>query len=338
MPRRARPPPAAARARLAVISGPTSARRVGRVLDDQPLHRGHQRVAHGPPARGLLADHAAGGRALLAGVAHRGAGDDRRRRLEVGVGQHDGRVLAAHLALGRQRRARRPAEPPPRPGRGRPGERDRAEPGVARRAPPRRRRRPAPAGRAGPGSSGSRQAMQRLGARRRERRGFPDAGVAVRQRRRELPCRDRQREVPRRDQPDDAPRPPPGHEQRAAVARAGTSRRPDRARPGRGTGGSPRSAPPRREPRRSAFRPRGTTSTASSSARASIRAATRLRASARAWPGAPAQAGATVAAAVTARSTSMPPLGANTPMTSAGSAGFVLEIWTAETAKAWATC
>jgi len=62
-----------------------------------------------------------------------------------------------------------------------------------------------------------------------------------------------------------------------------------------------------------------------------------VRASARAWPGAPAHAGAAAAAAVTARSTSIPPLGENTPITSAGSAGFVLEIWTAETATAAAT-
>jgi hypothetical protein len=39
-----------------------------------------------------------------------------------------------------------------------------------------------------------------------------------------------------------------------------------------------------------------------------------------------AHAVAAPAAAVTARSTSIPPLGAKTPMTSAGSAGFVLVI------------
>ena len=51
--------------------------RVDRVLDDDPARRG----------------------ALLAGVPHGGVRDGRGGPVQVGVGQDDGRVLAAHLGL-----------------------------------------------------------------------------------------------------------------------------------------------------------------------------------------------------------------------------------------------
>ena len=48
---------------------------------------------------GVSHDHATGGRALLAGVAHGGVRDRGGGTVQVGVGQDDGRVLAAHLGL-----------------------------------------------------------------------------------------------------------------------------------------------------------------------------------------------------------------------------------------------
>ena len=48
---------------------------------------------------GVGHDHPAGGRALLARVAHRRVGDRGGGPVQVGVGQHDRRVLAAHLGL-----------------------------------------------------------------------------------------------------------------------------------------------------------------------------------------------------------------------------------------------
>ena len=48
-------------------------------------------------------DHPASRRAFLAGVPHRGSGDDGRRPRRLGVIEHDRRVLPAHLALRRDR-------------------------------------------------------------------------------------------------------------------------------------------------------------------------------------------------------------------------------------------
>ena len=218
-----RPPPSTARPTAAsafsrapsVISGPTwqawssGSSTTIRATASQCLADG--RVG------GLLADHAAGGGALLPGVSHRGAGDDRRGGGGVGVGQHDRGVLAAHLALGggaaagqplgdRAAGALRPCEAE-RPNQLVADQR-RAELAVAvQHLQDALRQQPVE------------QAGDPVGADGRVLGWLHHADVAVGHRRGELPQRDGQREVPGRDQADDAARHLAGEQQRAAVGR-----------------------------------------------------------------------------------------------------------------------
>ena len=223
-PATSRPPPSTRpadrgqrlRARILGDQRPDLAGLVLGILNHHPRHGRLQRLAHGRVG-GLLADHAAGGGALLPGVAHRGAGDDRRSGRGVGVGQHDRGVLAAHLALGGGAAAGQPL------GDGaacalRSGEAERPHQLVADQC--------------GAQLAVAMQHLQHaLGQQPVEQAGDPvgadgrvlgrlhHADVAVGQRRGELPQRDGQREVPGGDQADDAARHLAGEQQRAAVRR-----------------------------------------------------------------------------------------------------------------------
>ena len=116
-----RPTAASAASRAALLDQrPHLAAGIGRILDRHPRRPRPPAPRAAGRSTGGLADHAAGGGALLAGVAHRRRRDHAGRRLDVGVGQHDRGVLAAHLALGggaalgqldRHRPGRPPLEP-----------------------------------------------------------------------------------------------------------------------------------------------------------------------------------------------------------------------------------
>ena len=187
-----------------------------RLLHHHPPDRVGQRVTHVRQHR-LLADHPAGGRALLAGVAHRGRRDHAGCRLDVRVGQHHCRVLATHLAL-RSCAPLRQRHRHPVTDRLRPRERD----GRDSRMRDQRRARLAGTLCQLDGAIGQcvpQQLEHRGRARRRVLARLPHADVAVRQRRRQLPERYGHREVPGRDQPHHSPRLPPRHQQRAPVRR-----------------------------------------------------------------------------------------------------------------------
>ena len=232
---------------------------------------------------GLVAEHARGRRALLAGVEEGGLHERGHDLVEVGVGVDDHAVLAAHLrdhALevllrgGRLGRGAHDLLPDLR----RAGERDRVHARVAHQrgadlALARQQRQ-----RVGRHARLAQRAHEHVGAARRLLGGLEHDRVAGREPGGDHPAGDRDREVPRRDHRDDAAR---------AVARACCARpapaaaprrpaaRPRRARSTRGSR-SPRTR--RRRPRATAWRTRAPPAPRP---RAGARAATRRRARAR---------------------------------------------------------
>ena len=128
--------------------------------------------------------------------------------VEIGVGEHDHRVLAAELERHEPRaRAAIAAAATAPAGRYRAGERDGAHAGVRRDRGARLADSRAPLGRDPSGTPASRHAAtnssQHCGACSDGLITMPLPGE---QRREDLPRRDRDREVPRRDHPDDADR------------------------------------------------------------------------------------------------------------------------------------
>lgn len=154
-----------------------------------------------PPGRG----------AFLPGVAGRGPGDDRRGERRVGVGEHDGRVVAAHLALDGDPSPRRIDRDTP-PHRGRTGEGH--DVGLLHQRTPGCGRTVGHTQRAGR-QAGAEDLGEESRTRRGVRRGFDDHRVAGGQRRSRLPQRDGQREVPGGDEPGDAVGASPAQQQAA---------------------------------------------------------------------------------------------------------------------------
>ena len=164
-------------------------------------------------------DRARRGGAFLARAHHRAGDDVPERMLEVGVGQHDGRVLAAQLEL-----QLRPAlgRGTPQFGAGliRPREGDGDHPRVSHqriadvRADP-VTRLSTPAG--SPASSSA--STRRTAVKGRKAGRFEDDSVAEGQRGSDLPGRNGDREVPRRDHGHDPERLSGGVEQRVRVHR-----------------------------------------------------------------------------------------------------------------------
>jgi len=74
----------------------------GGIADRQGAHVINQQVAEAVIGR-LLDDDPAGSGALLPGVSHRGRGNGGDRAVQVGVGEHDGGLAAAHLCLAADR-------------------------------------------------------------------------------------------------------------------------------------------------------------------------------------------------------------------------------------------
>ncbi len=133
-------------------------------------------------------------------------GRHRRRLLEVGVGEHDVRALAAQLerdALDRRRRARRDRAPDL----GRAGEGDLGHVGVVDEALAALAARPGDDLDHALGQAGlERELGEAQGGERRQLGRLEHHRVAGRQRRAHLPRGDGQREVPRHDEPDHAER------------------------------------------------------------------------------------------------------------------------------------
>ncbi len=171
---------------------------VGRFTDHQLLDRGHECVQE----LGRVTDdyHPLGRGALLPGVTGDRSRDRRGRERQVGVRQHDRRVLAAHLGLhGNAPRGGGGHDRPPDVGRA--GERDdigRVEHRGARFGEARHDREQA----------GRQYAIEQFGHSQCARGGLVGRlehdPVAEGERGRGLPDRDRQREVPRCDQPGHA--------------------------------------------------------------------------------------------------------------------------------------
>ena len=128
---------------------------------------------------------------------------------EIGVVEHDQRILAAHLELELLHRSRRDAgRGDLAAGRDRAGEADGVDVRDARAAPaPTTEPRPITRLNTPVGRPARRDDLdERPGRARHEVGRLEHHGVAVAERRRDLPGRDRDREIPRRDQADDAER------------------------------------------------------------------------------------------------------------------------------------
>ena len=160
----------------------------------------------------LVAEHARGGGALLAGVDERGLHERGHDLVEIGVGVDDHAVLAAHLGdhalqVALAGRRLRGGADDLLPDRGGAGERDR----VHARVGDQPRADLALAGqqreRVGGDARGAQRLDEHVGAARRLLGGLEHDGVAGGERGGGHPARDRDREVPRRDHRDDAARP-----------------------------------------------------------------------------------------------------------------------------------
>ena len=176
-----------------------------RVVDDEPAHPLHERIGEAPVDR-LLDDEARRGRAALSCREISAVDRAFDRILEVGVGQDDKRILAAHLELepahgfgagGRDLGACRD----------RARERDRVDLSVVEDRLADHRAAPDDQIKYAFGNAGAdNDFRERVGAAGNKVGRLEDDSVAVGQRRRDFPGGDREREVPGRDDADDSER------------------------------------------------------------------------------------------------------------------------------------